>query len=262
MKIIDNPSIVVEREVNIADDIALYFGSDDHWIYTLDGNSGALIWKHQTADETGSVCMSSEDVSVVYCGADDHYMRAFRTSNGSLIWKFRAGGSITSSVRIGDSGHLYFGCLDNHIYCVSSSGVLLWGVDIGSPVWATPALTSGSKIVFVGGLVEESTSGIVHALDGETGSIVWSVLIGGIFASPAIDERRNIVVFCTVLSTCYGIRMDDGEQVWSLEVQSEVYSSPSIHRGTGMVYVCSLQGTFYAIQVETGNIYWKKSGEF
>ena len=237
----------------------MYFGSDDHWIYALDGSNGSLLWKHQTADETGSVCMTNGPA--VYCGADDSYMRAFHANNGSLIWKFRTGGAITSSVRISDSGNLYFGCLDNHIYCVSSSGVLIWETTIGSPVWATPALASGGRLVLIGGLTEEPGTGLVHALDGETGESIWSSLIGGIFASPAIDERRNIVVFCTVRATCHGIRIDNGEELWQLEVQSEVYSSPSIHRETGMVYVVCLQGTFYAMDIETGNIHWKKSGE-
>ena len=252
---------MVEREASTGEDIVLWFGSDDHWIYALDGANGSLLWKHETADETGSVCVTNEDGSVVYCGADDQHMRAFHANNGSLIWKFRAGGAITSSVRIDGSGKLYFGCLDNSLYCVSSSGGLLWEVDVGSPVWATPALTSGGKLVFTGGFAEEPETGIVYALDGETGTIVWSSEIGGIFASPAIDEQRNIAVFCTVHATCYGILTDSWRQLWKLDVQSDVYSSPSIHRGTGMVYVACLQGTLYAINIESGNVQWKKSGE-
>lgn len=258
-EIIDNPSIIVEREVNLTTDIAVYFGSDDHWIYALDGNDGSLLWKHQTADETGSVCMTNG--SVVYCGADDFYMRAFHANNGSLIWKLHVGGPITSSVRISDSGYLYFGCLNNHVYCVSSSGALIWETSISSPVWATPALASGGKVVFIGVLAEEPDTGIVYALNGKTGEIIWSSPTGAIFASAAIDERRNVVVFCTVHATCHGMRMDNGEQLWQLEVQSEVYSSPSIHRQSGVVYIVCLEGTFYAVDVENGDVRWKKSGK-
>lgn len=250
----------MEREAILEKDLVLYFGSDDHWIYALDGTDGALLWKHETADETGSVCMVNG--SAVYCGADDEYMRAFHANNGTLMWKFRAGGPITSSVRIGDSGNLYFGCLDSNVYCISSSGALIWEKNIGAPVWSTPAFADGGKSVFVGGLVEEPGSGLVYALDGETGETVWSSLIGGIFASAAIDESRNVVVFCTVQSTCHGMRMDNGETLWTLQVQSEVYSSPSIHKKSGTLYVVCLQGTFYAVDIRTGVVRWKKSGEY
>ena len=199
--------------------------------------------------------------SAVYCGADDAYIRAFHANNGSLIWKFRVGGPITSSVRISDSGNLYFGSLDNQFYCISPSGVLIWEATVGSPVWATPAFSSGGKLVFTGGLAEEPDTGVVYALDGETGKSVWTSPIGGIFSSAAVDQRRNVVVFCTVQSTCHGMRVDDGEQLWQLEVASEVYSSPSIHHETGMVYVVCLQGTFYAVDIETGDVRWKKSGK-
>lgn len=226
----------------------------------MDGANGQLLWKHQTADETGSVCMTSNDGSAVYCGADDNYMRAFHTNNGSLIWKFKAGGSVTSSVRVSDSGDLLFGSLDNYFYCVSSAGTLRWKKDIGHPVWATPAFVGGGRLVFVGGLSDKSGTGSVFGLHGETGAVIWSAVIGGIFGSPAVDEKRSIVVFCTVESTCYGMSVDNGEQLWKIEVQSEVYASPTIQRQSGLVFITCLEGTLYAVYIENGVTEWKKSG--
>ena len=250
----------MEREAT-PEDVVLYFGSDDHWIYALDGTNGQLLWKHETAGETGSVCMISDDGSAVLCGADDNYVRAFHWNNGSLMWKFKTGGSVTSSVRISDNGDMLFGCLDNHFYCMSSMGELRWKKDLGHPVWATPALVQGGKSVFVGGLSEKPDVGTVFALNGETGSEVWSTVIGAIFGSPAVDEERNVVVFCTVDSMCYGMKVDNGERLWTMEVQSEVFASPTIQRPTGLVFIVCLEGTLYAVRVESGAIEWKKSGK-
>lgn len=227
----------------------------------MDGANGQLLWKHETAGETGSVCVTNDDGSAVFCGADDNYIRAFYWNNGSLIWKFKAGGSVTSSVRLSDSGDLFFGCLDNHFYCLNSTGSLRWKKDLGHPVWATPALVDGGTMVFVGGFTEETSEGTVFGLNGETGSEVWSSLIGGIFGSPAVDKERNIVVFCTLSAVCFGMKGDDGEQLWKIEVRSEVYASPSIHRPTGLVFIMCLEGTLYAVHIASGLIEWKKSGK-
>ena len=110
--------VVLNSKVNMKE-ATVFVGSDDHWLYAVDANTGQVRWKYGTADETGSTCAFNHDETVVYCGTDDSSIRALNPIDGSLIWKFKTEGAVTSSIRVGKDSTLYVGCLDKNMYAIN-----------------------------------------------------------------------------------------------------------------------------------------------
>lgn len=68
---------------------AVYFGSSDGNVYSLDAGSGALKWKFHTGD----VVHSSPAIAdgVLYIGSWDTYLYALDAESGAEKWRFKTG---------------------------------------------------------------------------------------------------------------------------------------------------------------------------
>src|SRR5437660_696562 len=68
---------------------AVYFGSSDGNVYSLDATSGALKWKFHTGD----VVHSSPAIAdgVLYIGSWDTYLYAMDAASGTEKWRFKTG---------------------------------------------------------------------------------------------------------------------------------------------------------------------------
>ena len=66
---------------------AIYVGSDDHYVYSLDAQTGVLRWRF----ETGDVIRSSPTVTggAVYVGSNDNHVYALDAGTGALLWEAR-----------------------------------------------------------------------------------------------------------------------------------------------------------------------------
>jgi eukaryotic-like serine/threonine-protein kinase len=168
---------------------AVYFGSGDTNIYSLDAATGDLKWKFKTGD----VVHASPAISdgTLFVGSWDSYFYALDASTGKEKWRFKTGADakihnqvgIQSSAAVGD-GVVYFGCRDSKFYAVdAASGKQLWSFDNkGSWVIASPAVKDG-KVYFA-----TSDSGLFYALDAKSGAALF--LLDNkhwpMFSSPAI----------------------------------------------------------------------------
>jgi outer membrane protein assembly factor BamB len=132
---------------------AVYFGSGDGNIYSLDAASGKLNWKFTT----GNVVHASPAVAnrTVYIGSWDSYFYAIDAATGKEKWRFKTGvdpdthnqEGIQSSAAVAD-GIVYFGCRDSNFYALdASTGQKKWSFNNkGSWVITSPASTTAKFI--------------------------------------------------------------------------------------------------------------------
>ena len=111
---------------------AVYFGSSDGNVYSVDANSGGLKWKFKTGD----VVHSSPAIAdgTLFIGSWDTYLYALDAANGTEKWRFKTGDDpdihnhvgIQSSPAVVD-GIAYFGSRDSFAYAVdAATGKQLW----------------------------------------------------------------------------------------------------------------------------------------
>jgi len=167
---------------------AVYFGSGDGNIYSLDAATGSLRWKFQTGD----VVHASPAIADgrLYIGSWDSYFYALDALTGKELWRFKTEEDaemhnqvgIQSSATVVD-GTVYFGCRDSNLYAVdAASGRQRWFFsNNGSWVIASPVVHEG-KIYFA-----TSDSATIHILDIKDGSSIDSLKFQWpFFASPSI----------------------------------------------------------------------------
>ena len=168
---------------------AVYFGSGDTNIYSLDLESGKLKWKFKTGD----VVHASPAIAdgVLYVGSWDSYFYALDAATGAEKWRFKTGEDhdiynqvgIQASAAVMD-GVVYFGCRDSSFYAVdAASGKQLWAFsNHGSWVIGSAAVRDG-KVHFA-----TSDSGMFYEMDAKTGAVVFSLDFKHwpMFSSPAL----------------------------------------------------------------------------
>ncbi len=112
----------------------VYFGSDDGYVYCLDGKNGSLVWKYRPGPSDEKIIGNERMISlwpvrtgvlvddgIVYFAAgvfpyEGLYICALRAGDGSVVWK---------NDTIGDRAHeLEFGGISPHGYPIASRDVL------------------------------------------------------------------------------------------------------------------------------------------
>jgi outer membrane protein assembly factor BamB len=94
----------VDSSPAIGTDGTVYFGSDDHKVYALDGKTGAKKWEFVTGGGVDSSPIIGPD-GTVYIGSGKIY--ALNGKTGAKIWESKPGASLPSC--IGADGTVYLG---------------------------------------------------------------------------------------------------------------------------------------------------------
>ena len=119
--------------------------------------------------------------------------------------------------------------------------------DEGLMAGIQPIIADGR--VFVG-----TMTGILHAMDSNTGKDLWRFKTGGaILHTCAVVENK--VFFGNCEGKIFAVNAGDGRLLWSVKTGSAIWNSPLVHKG--VVVVGSRDGMLYAIAIQTGRIKWK-----
>jgi outer membrane protein assembly factor BamB/tRNA A-37 threonylcarbamoyl transferase component Bud32 len=230
-------------------DNALYIGSYDNNLYSLDAETGKERWRYATdGGIVSSPCVWNE---MVFFGSEDQVFYAVYTRTGRIVWTCPTGGKIRSSPRQ-EYGHVFFGSDDHHLYAVSAkSGQGLWRFDAEAPIRSSPVI--GDEIVIFG-----SDNGIVYALDVQSGELRWKYQTGrSVQSSPTVAE--SFVYVGSDSCSVYALDVTNGWPVWRYRTTGKVISSPLVVKDTA--YVGSNDRHLHALDARTGGLIWKHATE-
>ncbi len=197
---------------------AVYFGSGDGNVYSLEAASGKLNWKFQTGD----VVHASPAVSdgTVYIGSWDSFFYALDAATGKEKWRFKTGEDpdmhnqvgIQSSAAVSD-GLVYFGCRDSNFYAVdAATGQKKWSFNNkGSWVVSSPAVYDGR--VYFG----TSDTEMFYSFDAKTGGepLVALKFAWLLFSSPAI--AGDTAYFGSNDGTFNAVDLKTGKVAWTFQ---------------------------------------------
>jgi len=160
-------------------------------------------------------------------------------------------------VAIDDDERIFFGSQDHHAYALSKEGKLVWSVDLGADVDASPALGDEGALFF-------GTDGDeVVRLDPADGHVVWRTPVGGYVRGPLSIARNG-----DVLAGVYGpsprqVRMAaaDGALGGEFAVQGTGAREFGVHGGAvedegGALLFGAQDDVVYAVDAR-GQLMWR-----
>jgi outer membrane protein assembly factor BamB len=253
---------------------AVYFGSSDNFLYSVDERTGRLKWKFNAHGDVGSspaVCDG-----VVYVVSLDGNIYAVDAATGVQRWSFATAGErrnsgngidyaapatemmpdpwdlFLSSPAVSD-GVVYVGSGDGHVYALdATTGALRWKFRTGNAVHGSPAVSGG--IVYVG-----SFDSYFYALAAATGGLVWKFKTGdddptrlmtGIPGSATVAD--GLVCFGCRDANVYGLDARTGALRWRHSTGgSWVVATPSVLQGR-IYFTTSDSLKFQALDARTG----------
>jgi eukaryotic-like serine/threonine-protein kinase len=226
---------------------AVYFGSGDCNVYSLDSATGALRWKFQT----GGVVHASPVIAngVLFIGSWDSWFYALDAATGRQKWRFKTGEDhdiynqvgIQSSASVAD-GIVYFGCRDSNLYALdAATGEKKWAFNNkGSWVISSPAVKDG-KVYFA-----TSDTSLVYALDAKTGATDFSLKFQGwpFFSSPTI--AGNMLYIGSHSGKLITIDLATQKPGWEFATDGQHKNGPTYTKPDGSPnYEVAYAGDFY-----------------
>jgi len=169
-------------------------------IYALDAETAAVKWVHES--EMGSPkALYATDETVNYVGYQD-FIIGLNAADGTQIWK-RDTGNWTPSLA-GQDGIVYFGVANRFVYAwKSATGDDHWTYKIEGPPFdylLIKPLFVGDRVYFM------SQRGNVHALNLETGELLWNHPTG-VISRVGITVSDGYVYMGDINGGVYGYRI-------------------------------------------------------
>lgn len=253
---------VIPKSQPVIDEERLYFGSDTGMLWALNQKDGSTTWKRQIGFAPKARHIFSSPVlhdGLLYIGAHDGTFYCFDTTDGSKRWLFAEADWIYSSpcivlelglVVVG----LEFGWWRKKGTVVAlnlRTGEKKWEYQIGAYVYASPSYSKEHGMILCG-----ANNGTLYAIDARGGTLLWSFKTEGeIKGRVAIDDALDRVIFGSLDSHIYIVRLNDGKLMHKIAVEGGIWSDPLIHETR--VYVTSLDKNLYCIDMASGAIVWK-----
>lgn len=206
------------------DGVRVYVGSYNHAVYAFAPDSGVrnvplANWRAPVGTEKviGEALVHGDRV---YVGQGDKGIKAFSTVTGALVASFDGTdfGVWSAPVLDEERNALYFGSMDRHVYALKADTLeLLWRVDVGGAVAASPLLHDG--VLYFGTLTSE--------------------LI-------AVDTR---------MESRLPITNQSDRILRRYKTEGWIWSTPTLVNGT--LYFGDLRGYVHAVDAQTFNPRWK-----
>ena len=272
------------RGAPMVHDGAVYIGSFDNNLYSLNAADGKLNWKYAT--DGGVVTRPAAFEGDFFIGSEDKRLHVISARSGKVNWTYYTEGRVHSSPRIAE-GHVFFGSDDQHIHAVNVlTGRAAWRFETAAPVRSTPYVAHDSVFAgcengdffcvdFRGELkwhhktkmaITSSPSeadGVVYfssldssfyALDARAGWVIWRFRMGkGSIASPC--NADGLVFIGSADGNIYGIDAHTSKETWRFKTEHQVSSSPVVYKDA--LYCGSADGNLYCLEAKTGRLRWK-----
>jgi outer membrane protein assembly factor BamB/predicted MPP superfamily phosphohydrolase len=157
------------------------FGAWDTYLYALSSNDGSLVWEWTNGNPgdlySPAACWPVAANGKVFIVAPDRWMTAINAETGTTVWRSKRY-QVRECVGLSqDSQRVYVKCMTDTVVAFSttdSSPTTLWATSCGYGYDIDPSMpVEKDGAVFLG-----TKNGLIIALDGKTGSVLWKHRVG------------------------------------------------------------------------------------
>ena len=235
----------------------LFFVNNNGEAFSLDANSGKIMWKREIAELNASSPAYSRGRLFV-ANLEPGQVIAIDAKTGKTLWRRGLPGRTESSpVVVGNK--VFVGCECGELYALNAkTGGVKWSTQLGGEIKAAPAYDEGN--LYVG-----TYGGGMYSVKATNGEVEWSADgldsglsgAGNFYATPAVAFGR--VYAGNTDSRVYSFDQDTGDLAWTYSTGGYVYSGTAVadtkHSGP-TVYFGSYDGNAYALNAKTGEVRW------
>jgi outer membrane protein assembly factor BamB len=231
----------------------VYFGSADYFVYALNARDGALKWRTKTG---GAVFAGAALAQGILCIASvDKKIYGLDATTGQIRWTAPVEGMVQSQAAT-DGTRFFVGGWDNYFRAIeATTGRELWKNKFGRAFYFSPAI--GSPTVREGRVFVSSNDGVLHAMNAETGQLLWEVngLALG-YSGPLLRDGKIYNGSLTDTGRVFCFNAETGAKIWETPTGSVIYDS-SCAFGGGNVFISCVNGIFSALNAQTGAVAWQ-----
>lgn len=239
---------------NVSDGL-VYVPGVDGYVYCLEGETGAIVWRYRTERST-----CSEPLIIgehVYFGSWDHYLYKFNKKTGEYIWKYQLSGGSDSGSPISGEGKIFLPVGGGTFRCLNpETKTVEWTPQLTGKMYnVTPGYHDGN--VFLSCLNGRGLGGIpigaeVFNVNASNGELNWTFNGGGGLTGPVIGDNNRVYFASTVTPYFYCVdRNGNGDGttnlLWKVRMDNKVEESvPAIYNGK--IYILNSGGYLVCIK--------------
>lgn len=228
----------------------LYFGAGDGQFYSLDAETGQIIWSASLKAE--GLSKPTVNGPVVYVLSGNNVARALDKETGQLIWVYDRQDRSNFSIRGGstpavDGNKVYIGFSDGYLVCLSkASGQVIWETNI-NPGTKRFRDVDASPIIDGPRLYVSSYDGSLYSINKESGEIQWKIDAGGY---EKVELAGRVLFHSTTSGKVLAVDKSSGKIFWEVQLKGNLATSPTYTKGVlavgeyagGLVFMDPLTG--------------------
>jgi outer membrane protein assembly factor BamB len=234
-------------------------GTEDRELVAVDRKRGDVAWRLPLdAYVAGSPAVTGDKLYVATSSTSSRAgavpgvgkVMAIDAATHRMAWQEDLPGPSTRSIAVDESILVVPTDVGIAVAFDAPTGRELWRFPT-PPFTDTPVIVGG--IVFLAGLDPEGTRGALWAVDLESGREVWHHTRPSrqTMVAPAVDPATRIAYVGTLDGDVIALRVDDGTEVWTQHMGSEISASPT--KAGDVLYVAT-SGGIAALDAATGRV--------
>ena len=234
-----------------------YIASTDGYLYALQQDTGAQVWrtslKNQLTDSTPTL-----EGQVLFVAMRGNNLAALNALTGQIYWTFPTGEKIQApplavGMRVLVASRTTLWTLD------ASTGHLLWKYHVGLDSWpSTGSPTVAGETVYIG--LGSSTK--FWALDLASGHMRWTFDTKDRMMSTALTQDGTVYI-ATWHGTIFALNSATGQQSWSYALNANQGQQPaegvggSMALAHGLLFVGDYRGNLSCLDAVRGKLKWR-----
>ena len=264
----------------------IYFGCNGGYLYCLDAESGAVVWKVSAGSANPAARKHFSTTAIhgerLYVGDANGMLRCLDVECGSAIWKVELSDWVRSRPVVTSSG-VAAASLDGKLHLISTSGNLLWSRTVSThPIYADLAITdagaatSENTVAGTPAIVLTDSNLAALCVDlkgtvlwkktlldsflGEDGNRIYTdQLSGGTFYQSKPTAYGGRLYFGTPSGFLFAVDADSGEEVWRFEMGAAISVGPACADGRIFAGQQGGERFFYCLSATDGSLLWKQT---
>ncbi len=237
----------------------LYIASTNGYLYALDQNTGAIVWRTSVGNYLTDSTPDLEG-QVLFIAVHSSKLEALNAHSGQVYWTFETGDKIQAPPLV--AGKRVLLASRTTVWSLdATTGRLLWKFQRGIVGWPTTGSpTLAGNMVYIG----PGSTTQFWALNEQDGHIVWSFNAGDRITSTSVVASDTVYV-ATWHGTIFALNRMTGAKLWSYSLNSNSGQSQSVVDGVGgsmaladgRLYVGDYRGSVVCIDALKGKLIWR-----